>query len=99
MTLDTQILEVIQQLGGIFLTKNVPAVPIDLDFLEERVAHGMESLVVTELILYLDELFDEYKQTNKRDHRLLRYSSHFRTLLDDNSDNGNLVGRSKKRSA
>ena len=56
MTIDEQILETIQQISGIFQTKNIAATPVNLDYLEERVAPGMERLVVAELIMKLTPL-------------------------------------------
>jgi len=96
MTNEEQILETIQQIGGIFLTKNIAAVPVNLDYLEEKVAPGMEKLVVMELIMYLEDLFIEYKEDKQRDHRFSRYIEIFKGKLGDNSDGGNLVGRSKR---
>ena len=96
MTLDEQILETIQQIGGIFQTKNIVAVPVNIDFLEERVAPGMEKLVVTELIMYLEDLLVEYISEEKKVHKYSRYVESFKNILDDNSDGCSLVGRSKR---
>ncbi len=96
MMLDEQILEVIQQIGGIFMTKNIVSVPVNLEYLEEKVAPGMEKLVVIELIIYLEDLLDEYSQIEKRAHRYSRYAESFKDILGDNCDGGNLIGRSKR---
>lgn len=96
MNLNDQILETIQQIGGILLSKNISSVPVNLEYLEERVAPGMEKLVVTELIMYLEDLLLEYLEKEKKVHKFTRYAIAFRTKLDDNSDGGNLIGRSKR---
>ena len=96
MTLDEQILETIQQIGGIFQTKNIVAVPVNIDYLEEHVAPGMEKLVVTELIMYLEDLLLDYLRTEKKVHKFSRYVESFKNLLDDNSDGSSLVGRAKR---
>lgn len=96
MTLDKQILETIQQIGGIFLSKNIMAIPVSVEYLEETVAPGMEKLVVMELIMYLEELFAEYKEEKQRDHRYVRYVETFRKILGENTDGGNLIGRAKR---
>ena len=96
MTIDEQILETIQQIGGIFQTKNIVAVPVNVDYLEEKVAPGMEKLVVTELIMYLEDLLMEYLSTEKKVHKYSKYVESFRNILDDNSNGSSLVGRSKR---
>lgn len=98
MTLDDQILETIQQIAGIFLIKNIPTAPVNLDYLEEKVAVGMEPLVIRELIMYLEDLFADSLKEEKRVHRFSRYIESFNTALEDNCNDGNLIGR-KKRSA
>lgn len=96
MTLDEQILETIQTIGGIFITKNVPTAPVNLDYLEEKVAPAQETLVITQLIMHLEDLFDEYLKEEKRVHRFYRYIDHFKEQLDENSDGGNLIKRPKR---
>ena len=96
MTLEEQILETIQQIGGIFQTKNIVAVPVNIDFLEERVAPGMEKLVVTELIMHLEDLLVEYIDEEKKVHKFSRYVESFKIILDENCDGSSLVGRSKR---
>ena len=96
MTLDTQILETIQQIGGIFQTKNIVSVPVHIDYLEEKVAPGMETLLVTELIMYLEDLLVEYLSTEKTVHKYSRYVESFRDILGDNSEGSSLVGRSRR---
>ena len=96
MTLDEQILETIQQIGGIFQTKNIVAAPVNVEFLEERVAPGMETLVVRELIMYLEDLLLEYLTTEKKVHKFTRYVESFNIILSDNSDGGNLIGRARR---
>ena len=96
MTLNDQILETIQQIGGIFQTKNIVAIPVNVDFLEERVAPGMEKLVLTELIMYLEDLLTEYLTTEKKVHKYSKYVEPFRSILDENCDGGNLIGRARR---
>ena len=96
MILDEQILETIQQIGGIFLTKNITSIPVNLEYLEEKVAPGMEKLVVTELIMYLEDLLLDYLKEEKRVHRFSRYVESFRNILDDNSNGSSLVGRARR---
>ena len=96
MTLDNQILEVIQQIGGIYLSKNITSIPVNLEYLEEKVAPGMEKLVVTELIMLLEDLFVDYFQEEKKVHKYTRYVETFKNTLGDNSSDGNLVGRAKR---
>ena len=96
MALNEQILETIQQIGGIFISKNIPSTPVNLDYLEETVAPGMETLVVTQLIMHLEDLLTEYLKEEKKVHKMGRYVVSFRSILDDNSDGGNLVGRAKR---
>lgn len=99
MTLDEQILETIQTIGGIFATKNIPSAPINLDYLEEKVAPGQENLVVAQLIMHLEDLFSEYLQEERKVHKFSRYVDHFTSILDGNSDGGKLIGKTKKRTA
>ena len=94
MTLDDQIKEIMQQIGGIFITKNIPVIPVNLDFLEEKVAPGMEKLVLMELIMYLEDLFSEYTKEEKKVHKYIRYVESLKKALDGNSDGSALVGRS-----
>lgn len=96
MTLDQQILEVMQQIGGIFQKKNIISIPICIDYLEETVTPGMETIVVMELILHLEDLFSEYLKEEKKVHKYTRYVESFKTKLDENSDGGSLIGRSKR---
>lgn len=96
MTLEQQILETIQQIGGIFQTKNIVSIPVDIDFLEEKIAPGMEKLVVMELIMYLEDLLSEYLKTEKKLHKYNRYVEQFKNTLDDNSHDGSLIGRGKR---
>ena len=96
MTLHEQILETIQQIGGIFISKDIVAVPVNLEYLEEKVAPGMEKLVVTELIMHLEDLFLEYLQEEKKVHNLSRYVCSFKIILDENSDAGALIGQAKR---
>ena len=96
MTLNDQILETIQQIGGIFQTKNIVAIPVNVEFLEEKVAPGMEKLVLTELIMYLEDLLTEYLTTEKKVHKYSKYVEPFRHILDENCDGGNLIGRARR---
>ena len=94
--LNDEILETIQQIAGIFLIKNVPVAPINLDYLEIKIAPGMETLVLTELIMHLEDLFTEYLSTKKQVHKFTRYVESFKLALADNSHDGSLVGKSKR---
>ena len=96
MTLNDQILETIQQIGGIFQTKNIVAIPVNIEFLEEKVAPGMEKLVLTELIMYLEDLLMEYLNTEKKVHKYSRYVEPFKNILDENCDGSSLIGRVKR---
>ena len=96
MTTNDEILETIQQIGGIFQLKNIPTVPVNLEFLDVQIAPGMESLVVAELIMHLEDLFAEYYEKKKIVHKYTRYIDSFRVALGDNSEGGNLVGRTKR---
>ena len=96
MTLHEQILETIQQIGGIFISKEIVAVPVNLEYLEEKVAPGMEKLVVTELIMHLEDLFRDYLTEEKKLHKFSRYVEVFKNVLDENSDGGALIGQAKR---
>jgi hypothetical protein len=96
MTLEQEILNVIQEIGGIFHRKNIPSVPINIEFLEEKVAPGMEKLVVTELIYHLEDLFADYIKENNKVHKYSRYLDSFRRILDENSEGSSLIGRAKR---
>jgi hypothetical protein len=96
MTLDEQILETIQQIGGIFQTKNITSIPVNIEYLEERVAPGMETIVVLELIMYLEDLMLEYLNEEKKVHKYARYTESFKNILFENSNDGSLIGRSKR---
>lgn len=96
MTVNDQILETIQQLGGIFLSKGITSVPVNLVYLEEKVAPGMEKHVVIQLIIHLEDLFLEYLKKEKKVHKFTRYIESFKTLLDNNSDGESLIGHSKR---
>lgn len=93
MTVDEQIKETIQQIGGIFISKGVAAAPVNLEYLEEKVAPGMEKLVITELIMHLEDLLIEYIETEQKVHKFSRYVQSFRNSLDGNSEGGVLIGR------
>ena len=96
MSLEDEILVTMQQIGGIFQTKNIACIPVNIEYLEEKVAPGMETLVVVELIMYLEDLFNEYIEKKKQVHRYNRYIDTFKTTLEDNSDGGSLIGRAKR---
>ena len=98
MTLNEQILETIQTIGGIFILKNIPSVPVNLDYLEEKVAPGQEKLVVTQLIMHLEDLLAEYLRVEKKVPKCSKYVEIFKDILDGNSDGGSLIGR-RRRSA
>jgi hypothetical protein len=91
--LNDEILETIQQIGGIFLTKNIPVVPVNIEYLEEKIAPGMETLVIKELIMHLDNLFMEYQETEMKVHKFVRYSHQFKIAIDGNSDGSILIGK------
>lgn len=97
MTINDEILETIQTIGGIFISKGIPLVPVNLEYLEERVAPGQEKLVVTQLIMHLEDLITEYYKEEKKIHKYSRYVEIFREELFGNTEGGNLIG--KKRSA
>lgn len=96
MDLNDQILEAIQQVAGIFLTKNIPTAPVNLDYLEERVAPGMETIAIKELIMHLEDLLSEYIKTERKVHIFTRYVESFKSALEDNCDGGHLIGRSRR---
>lgn len=96
MTLHEQILETIQQIGGIFISKDIVAVPVNLEYLEEKIAPGMEKLVVTELIMHLEGLLLDYLNEEKKLHKFSRYVEIFINTLDENSDGSALVGHTKR---
>ena len=96
MTLDNQMLETIQQIGGIFQTKNIISIPVMVDYLEEKVAPGMEKMVIIELIMYLEDLLYEYLESEKKVHRYKKYVRIFTGILEENCDGSILVGRSAR---
>lgn len=96
MTTDEKILEIIQQIGGIFQRKNIPSVPINLDYLDETVAPDMENIVLIEMIMFLESLFVDYLEEEKKVHKYVRYVESFRNILEENSDDGNLIGRMER---
>ena len=93
MTTDEKILEIIQQIGGIFQRKNIPSVPINLEYLDETVAPDMENIVLIEMIMFLESLFTDYLEEEKKLHKYVRYVESFRTILEENSNDGALIGR------
>lgn len=93
MTIEDEIKEIMQQIGGIFIAKNIPVIPVNLDYLEEKVAPGMEKLVLTELIMYLEDLFSEYTKKEKKVHKYVRYIESSKKALDINSDGSSLIKR------
>jgi len=96
MTLHEQILETIQQIGGIFIIKGIVSVPVNIEYLEEQIAPGMEKLVVTELIMHLEDLLLDYLTEEKQLHKFSRYVEIFKNTLDENSDGGALIGQAKR---
>ena len=94
MNIDEEIKETIQQIGGIFISKSIPSVPVNLDYLDEKVAPGMEKFVITELIMHLDDLLSEYIIKEKKVHKYTRYSESFKNMLDENSEGSAIIGRS-----
>jgi len=96
MTTEEEIRDVIQQIGGILILKNIPSVPVNLEYLEEKVAPGMEKLIVTQLIMHLEDLLLDYYQEEKKVHKYSRYVHSFRNHLDENSDGDKLVGKAKR---
>ena len=96
MDLYTEILVTIQQIGAIFATKNIPACPVNTDYLEVQVGPDMEKMVLSEMIYLLEEQLSEYLETEKRVHKFAHYSGHFMKILEDNSEGEVVVGRRRR---
>lgn len=98
MDLYTEILVTIQQIGAIFALKNIPACPVNTDYLGVQIAPNMEKMVLTEMIYFLEDQLAEYLETEKRVHKFAHYLGHFMLVLEDNTDGDTVIGR-KRRSA
>lgn len=93
MDLYTEIISTIQQIGGVFFTKGIPSVPINVEYTEVKVAPGMEKMVITQMLMHLDDLLLEYLTKEKRVHRCAHYSDHLKYVLDENSDGEAVIPR------
>ena len=98
MDLYGEILVTIQQIGAIFATKNIPACPVNTDYLEVHVGPDMEKMILSEMIYFLEEQLVEYLEVEKRVHKFAHYSGHFIKILEDNTEGEIVIGR-KRRSA
>jgi hypothetical protein len=96
MTLNDQIIEIIQQISSIYINKNIPAAPINLEFIDQEIDKGTETMVLKELLFELDNLLTEYVKTEQKVHKFQRYLTHFSNLYEENSDDGVLIARAKR---
>ena len=93
MTNNDEILEMMQTIAGIFAHKRIPTMPVNLDYLETRIAPDQERLVMRELILELEERLLEYKKFSKREYKYARYLAIFKVALNDNAHGNQIIAR------
>lgn len=81
------VLETIQWISGILIQKGISTAPVSIDYLETKVAPGMEVLVVKELILRLKDLFIEYTQKTGKIHKYSKYVASFTKEIEKHQGN------------
>ena len=91
--LEEEIMERLQLIAGIFVAKGIAVMPVGADYIYTKLAPDMEVLIMQELIMELQELFDEYKRLNKTDCKYSAYVGIFRDCLLDNSSENVIVSR------
>ena len=94
--LEEEIIETIQQIAAIFAINGIAAGPAHIDFYDVKIAKGMEKMVITEMIMYLEELFSVHLEENKKVHKYVRYAELFHYRLIMNTEGANLAQREIK---
>lgn len=92
-TLNDEILEVLQIIGGVFVSRGIPAIPVNLDYLETKMAPDMEKIVVKDLIKELFNLMNEYKKQERKPHKYENYIKRFYDILEDNTHDNKIITR------
>ena len=64
-----------------------------MEYTEVKVAPGMEKMVITQMLMHLDDLLSEYLTKKKRVHKCAHYSDHLKNILDENSDGEAVMSR------
>lgn len=96
MCLNTEIDRTINRLATVFMSKNIPVMPISeigyFDSIDES-----SGLYVLELIMQLDNLLGVYGLKNRIPHQKERYSKVFKELYLENVEDGNILPRPKRK--
>jgi maleate cis-trans isomerase len=93
MLLEEVIMERIQEIGGIFAAKNIPSVPVGVEFLYTITAPDLEITIVHQMIQELKELMTEYKEKRGYEHKHVKCLGTFKDCLAENSDLNGIVAR------
>lgn len=96
MNIDIEIREIIQQIGGIFVKKGIPAIPINLTYIPDNIPAELQYQILEQLISEFAELLNMYTKEKNRIHFYNRYLGHFQQLLSENSDGAILFHQIKR---
>lgn len=91
--LDTEIIETIQWIAGIFIKRGIAVAPVQIKYLETEIDAGMEVLVIKELILCLQDLFLQYTQKSGKIHKYNRYIVRFNSIMKQHNNQTSLYGK------
>ena len=92
-TLNDEILEGLQIIGGIFASRGIPSIPVNLDYLDTKMAPDMERIVVKDLISSLFYLMNKYKKKEGKAHKYVSYIQRFYSILQDNTHDNTIITR------
>lgn len=87
MELEKQIYDTIQTISSLFIKRGIPAVPVNLKYVQTYITPNNDALIITELLIHLDELFKDYESENKKSHKRQNLLSRFYILMVDNDIN------------
>lgn len=93
MKIEQEIVQTIQQIGAIFMKKNIKAAPICVELLQYNLQTDTDNLIVQELLIYLSDLFKDYQRSERKMHKYIRYLAHFHNILRENSDGHIIIGQ------
>lgn len=91
--LNDRILEGLQMIGGIFVKRGIPAIPVNLDYLDTHLAPDIEKIIVKDLISELFDLMSQYQKKEKKCHKYEYKIKELYELLEENTHNNKIIAR------
>ena len=93
MYIEEEIQITLQQIGAIFLQKGIAVFPINSIYLDMYVEPGQETMLIKELYMVLEDLFEEFSANRPESHRFERYLESIKLASGENIDGKSLIGR------